>query len=410
MSKDKKTICWLSDSTTLPTGYATMTLNILNGLSKDYDCHQLAHNFTGQTLVPPIKFEDGSSINFKLHGNGMRPYYEDLIGVKLKELDADVFVTLLDTFMVTPFFPNYNFGKAKTIFYFPSDGGSGIPLGCENVLKKMDIPIAMAKFGQKQVEDMYGIKCRYIPHGVDSKMFHPLSIEEKLKLRQKFHLVDKFVIGVVARNQGRKMLDRTLKAFKLFIDKAPNAVLLLHCDPNDPAAIFPMQKMIERYKLQNRVLFTGMKYYKGFTYKEMNNVYNLFDVFLLTTSGEGFGVPLIEAMSCEIPIVATDYTTTREIVIDHNAGLPINLVGTIKEENPWVHENEILNGTLTGGWSVERGICDLKHCAEQLKLLYDNLNMRKEMGKNGRQAVLKEYDWSIVIPQWKKVMEELTRL
>ena len=256
MSKDKKTICWLSDSTTLPTGYATMTLNILNGLSKDYDCHQLAHNFTGQTLVPPIKFEDGSSINFKLHGNGMRPYYEDLIGVKLKELDADVFVTLLDTFMVTPFFPNYNFGKAKTIFYFPSDGGSGIPLGCENVLKKMDIPIAMAKFGQKQVEDMYGIKCRYIPHGVDSKMFHPLSKEEKLKLRQKFHLVDKFVIGVVARNQGRKMLDRTLKAFKLFIDKAPNAVLLLHCDPNDPAAIFPMQKMIERYKLQNRVLFT----------------------------------------------------------------------------------------------------------------------------------------------------------
>ena len=34
------------------------------------------------------------------------------------------------------------------------------------------------------------------------------------------------------------------------------------------------------------------------------------------TTGEGFGMPLAEAMSCEVPVVAVDYTTTKELLID----------------------------------------------------------------------------------------------
>ena len=44
-------------------------------------------------------------------------------------------------------------------------------------------------------------------------------------LRMKWNLHDKFVIGVVARNQPRKFLDRTLKAMNLIKDKIPNAIM-----------------------------------------------------------------------------------------------------------------------------------------------------------------------------------------
>ncbi len=46
-------------------------------------------------------------------------------------------------------FMNIDTSPAKTFFYFPSDGGGGLPIGCEAILKKINVPIAMAKFGQK---------------------------------------------------------------------------------------------------------------------------------------------------------------------------------------------------------------------------------------------------------------------
>ena len=131
------------------------------------------------------------------------------------------------------------------------------------------------------------------------------------------------------------------------------------------------------------------------------------DVFLLTTSGEGFGVPIIEAMACEVPVLVTNYTTTKELVLDHNAGFGIDLVGTEIDEHPDVHCNEILDGTITGSWDVERGICSIKDCAKKLDMMESNPEVSKRMGKNGREAVLKYYDWDVVGKDWIKVIEEL---
>jgi len=91
------------------------------------------------------------------------------------------------------------------------------------------------------------------------------------------------VHNCVARNQGRKMMDRTIKAFGIFAKGKDDVVLLMHTDPNDNAAVFDLTELVIRYNLQNKVLFTGTKYYKGFTYQQMRDVYNLMDVFFLST-------------------------------------------------------------------------------------------------------------------------------
>ena len=125
-----------------------------------------------------------------------------------------------------------------------------------------------------------------------------LSKEEKEMLKAKWGVSGKFVIGVVARNQSRKFLDRTLKSMYYIKQKIPNAVLFLHLDPYDPAGqTFNMFSMIQRYNLENRVFFSGMRAHQGFDWNKMNEVYNLMDCFYLSTSGEGFGIPIIEAMA-----------------------------------------------------------------------------------------------------------------
>lgn len=390
----KGKILMLSDSAVTVTGYATITKNILNGLTDlGWECTELSHNFIGQSLPPGLTFKDGSKLKFSLIGTGAKPYCADLIMPKIAEIQPDIFIVLLDTFMLYPWILDYNFSPATSIFYYPSDGGGGLPLGCENVLRKFNYSVAMAKFGQEQVKEVHGLDTLFIPHAVDVNNFYPLKSEEKQILKTKYGLQGKFVVGTVARNQGRKMLDRTIKTMAELAKHEPDIVLFMHTDPDDLAQVSDLRQLIRRYNLENRIIFSGMKYFNGVEYKEMNNIYNVMDVFLLTTSGEGFGVPIIEAMSCGIPTIVTDYTTTKELVID----------------NGQCGEAARLSDELTGSWNVERGIMDIKDAADKIIKLYKDPALRAHYGIVGREKVIKYYSWNVVIPQWDKLLTEIIK-
>lgn len=409
----KGRVLWLSDGPELTTGYCTISRKLLNYLTDlGWECHFLKHTGNQQTFLPGTKLEDGEEFKFHVHGAGMQPYCQDIIIPKIRELKPDVFGVLLDTFMCYPWILNLDFAPAKSLFYYPSDGGgklendkyvpgkvgAGMPLNCQQVLQKMDKSVAMAKFGQRQVEAKYGIKTDYIPHAIEPEVYKPLSEAERMIARMELsqitgiNLTDKFIIGVVARNQGRKMLDRTFMAMAEVAKKIPNAVLLIHSDKYDPASYFNPDALMYELGIQNRIIFTGTRYYKGFDYKTMNKVYNVMDVFCLGTSGEGFGIPIIEAMACGVPVLCTDYTTTWELIEQHKAGEAIKL------------GDEIL-----GTWNVGRGVMDINDCADKIVKLYNDPELRKEYGKNGREAVLKEYTWEKVAKDWDKLLTELIK-
>ncbi len=407
----------LSDSPTIPTGYSNQSSQLAQYLAKQgHEIHFLGNGYGGSTLEK-FKVEGVDEYDIKLYGATGQPYFADKISDHLRETKSDWFIVLLDTFMLIDgqnalphgWFLSVDCAPAQTMFWYPSDGGAGMPVGCEKVLQKIDHPVAMAKFGQKQVKDYYNIDTKHIPHGIDSKQFYKLPDQERLDIRKKWNLEGKFVIGVVARNQPRKFLDRTLKAMKFMNkikDRIPNAVLFLHLDPNDPAQTFNMKSLISRYNLENRIVFSGMTAMKGFPRSQMNELYNLMDVFFLSTSGEGFGVPIIEAMSAEVPVLVTNYTSTHELVIENQSGLGVELVGSDKVEvlspegplkmDAKEYDELVINGTITGGWEVERGIMDIHDAAEKLIWLYENPLERARMGQNGRKAVLEKYDFEHV--------------
>lgn len=389
----------LADSVFLPTGYSNIGKQISRYLIKQgHSIHYFSVAFNG-TTIDYARLPDGTEFNFKIYGEMQHSYFMNSIERYCKELKLDILLIILDTFMLFPAILSKDLSPAKVVFFYPSDGGNGMPKQCELVLKKMDKAVAYSKFAQKQVKDYYGLDTPYIPVGTEPNRFYKLEDMEKLKLRMKYNLFGKFVIGVVARNQPRKMLDRTFKTMALVKDKIPNAVLFLHTDPNDPAQSFNMGELIKQYNLENRVVFSGMQAHKGFDWNQMNEVYNVIDCFLLTTSGEGWGIPLIEAMSCQVPVIATDYTTTPEIVKAHNAGLGIKLSGVeeissdefFKDQKEY--DKKVMNGTIMGSWMVERGICDVYDAANKIEYLYKNPELMKQMGINGRKAVENEYDF-----------------
>jgi len=411
-TQDKKLIItMLSDSPFIPTGFSNQSKLLAKYLREQgHEVHYLANAYNG-AVISHAKLQDGTTFDYKIYGEMIHSYFQNQISEHLKKTKSDIFYILLDTFMVFPWFLNIDTSPAKVIFWYPSDGGAGMPKGCENILKKVDVPVAMSEFGQKQVFDYYGIKTEHIPHGIEPKRFYKMPDQQRIELRNRLGLNDKFVIGVVARNQPRKMLDKTLKTMFLLKDKIPNAVLLLHLDPNDPARCMDLNDLISRFNLENRVIFTGMKANEGFDWDKMNEVYNVMDCFFLSTSGEGFGIPIIESMACQVPVVATSYTTTPELVEKNNAGFGIKLAGC--EEVPYAeffnmkskdYDDKVVNGTTTGGWMVERGIIDCQDAADKIVRLFKDDQLRKVMGVNGRKAVESKYDFEKHVgPAFEKI-------
>jgi len=413
--KKKLRIAVLSDSPMIPTGYRNQMLPLANYLTEQgHEVHYMGNAFTGMPLNN-FELHDGTKCDFKLYGDMGQTYFQHQMTDILKDNMIDKFIILLDTFMLhgqDGWFLRTDTSPAKTFFWFPSDGGGGMPNGCANILNKIDQPVAMAEFGQKQVKDYYNLDVAHIPHGCDTTLFHKLPLQEQLDLKKKYGLEDKFVVGVVARNQPRKNLDRTLKTIRLLKDKIPNLVLFLHMDPDDPAQpLWRMKSLVRKFGIENRVIFSGMSALKGFPTDQMNEIYNVMDCFFLSTSGEGFGIPIIEAMACEVPVVATDYTTTPELVIKNNAGLGIELAGCdtvdMMAMDSKEYDSKTMNGTITGSWEVERGICDINSAANQIIKLYNDPILCKRLGQNGRNAVLKKYDFqNVVAPAWLKLLEE----
>jgi glycosyltransferase involved in cell wall biosynthesis len=404
-------IALLSDSPTIPTGYRNQALQLANYLhAKGHNITWMANAYNGMTLKHAT-LEDGTELPFKIYGELGQTYFANSMSRILKKEKIDRFIILLDTFMLYQTnFLMQDLSPAKSFFWFPSDGGR-FPNDCEKVLMKVDVPVAMAKFGQKQIKDYFEINTKHIPHGINTKQFYKLDENTRNKLKLDWALDGKFVIGVVARNQPRKNLDRTLKTMALLKETIPNAVLFLHLDPHDPAnGMFNMMSMIKKLDIENHVVFSGMDPMKGFPDSKMNEIYNLFDCFLLTTSGEGFGIPIIEAMSCEVPVLMTDYTTCQELVKDNNAGLGIQLSGVQNIElfnvNSKAYDSIVMDGTMTGTWDVERGFCSITDAVNKIIYLAQNPTLREEMGKNGRKAVLEQYDFNKVIgPMWEELIK-----
>lgn len=187
------------------------------------------------------------------------------------------------------------------------------------ILKTASMPTAMSKFGLEQMK-FSGIKGRYFPLGVDTKIFKPTEVDKK-----KLGYEKKFVVGCVANNletHDRKGLALTIEAFGKFHKKHPNSVFYFHGDPHQqPHRGVNMVGLAKKFGFQIHHTEWWLNY-AGLTAHEMADLYSMFDVFMLLTGGEGFGVPLIESQACDTPVIVTDFTAPRDLV-GHGWKIPI---------------------------------------------------------------------------------------
>ena len=151
---------------------------------------------------------------------------------------------------------------------------------------------------------------KYIPHGLNNKIFKPLDKEStEFKEFKKSLFRGKeydFVLLFNSRNIRRKSIPDTILAWKLFIDqlpkeKAEKCLLVLHTEPvSDHGTDLPAVIEYMFPEDDSSVVISDGK----LSTHQMSMLYNNADGVILLSSAEGWGLSLTEALLTGTPIIA----------------------------------------------------------------------------------------------------------
>jgi glycosyltransferase involved in cell wall biosynthesis len=127
-------------------------------------------------------------------------------------------------------------------------------------------------------------------------------------IRRKYHLPDQIIlyVGVL---EPRKNLPTLVRAFKSLVDRGiPHALVLVGRKGWMYTELF---QVVERLGLRERVIFPG--YVPD---EELPLLYSAADLFVYPSLYEGFGLPVLEAMACGVPVVTSNVSSMPEIAGD----------------------------------------------------------------------------------------------
>lgn len=186
----------------------------------------------------------------------------------------------------------------------------------------------------------------FIPNGVDTGRFAPISEDAKIKLRTRLALPATATIVVYAgRLVPEKRVDLLLKIWKEVHSKHPNSCLLIVGQGSEADRL----KKISGDGVQ----FTGQV-------EEATPYLQAADLFVLPSSTEGLSNAMLEAMSCGLPVLSTNVGGAPD-VIQHN-----------------------LSGYLIPAE-------DMLSLQQGLETLLDDSTLRFRLGSNARARILSDF-------------------
>lgn len=148
----------------------------------------------------------------------------------------------------------------------------------------------------------------YVPHGIDAQQtWTPGS--RKAARRLLGLPEDVFIAGICAQNIGpRKAWGEQLAAFAGFHGKHPGSLLLIHAAPEHPEGI-NLRELRSHLGLDDAVMFGE---HTAMDDPQMVNWMRSLDVLMAASYGEGFGLPIVQAQACGIPVIGTDCSAITE--------------------------------------------------------------------------------------------------
>jgi glycosyltransferase involved in cell wall biosynthesis len=147
---------------------------------------------------------------------------------------------------------------------------------------------------------------------------------------------------------------------------------------------------LRRYRLEGRADVSGPESSldRPLPDEQLNRRYNLFDVTMPPSGGEGFGLPIIESLAAGVRVVATDCSTGS------------GLVGGRGELE------RVLTTVTVGTNLIEHAVIDVDDLAARIAKLQDEPALVKQYSEAGL-AFARSLSWAALMPQWLEVIRSV---
>lgn len=157
-------------------------------------------------------------------------------------------------------------------------------------------------------------RIQVIHNGIDISRMNP-SFDIKAKRLELGLSENCRIIGTAARLNSIKNIPMMLRSFKLVLQKIPDCYLVIAGQGEDEENL---KSMVQELGIADKVKFIGLRF-------DLPEIYQLLEVFLLTSFSEGISVTLLEAMASGVPAVVTDVGGNREVVVDGETGFLVSV-------------------------------------------------------------------------------------
>lgn len=267
-----------------------------------------------------------------------------------RDWKADVVLTLQDIWPLPESFgDDVRAAGAKWVAYFPIDGVP-MPPAVEQQARKADVRIIYSKFA-RYLMDEAGLDYHYVPHAVDTDLFSPApgraALRDSMGIPQ-----DTYLVLMVATNKGypsRKSYPEAFAAFKAFQRRHPEAVLFVHAKENEAigAGLKLGQLGLQLGIPAEALRFINQEQYAlGLPSSLVADLYRAADVLLMPSMGEGFGLPIVEAQACGLPVITQDCTSMSELTVNGVACPPLQKFYTALSHWQFIADIDAVEGAL----------------------------------------------------------------
>jgi len=340
----------------------------------------------------------------------------------IKQEKPDIYLGIEDIWGLENFWTRKWWKKINSLIWTPIDSLPLLDKHTESV-KNTNNYIVQASFAQKELNKKGFNNVHLFPVPLDPSNFYKLDENKKkeLRLRQGIQEND-FIIGFVFRNQLRKSVPNMLEGFKIFKDSHPhiNAKLLFHThwgegwdiprlinekgiDPSSVLTTYFCDKCksyeIKPFSGQNLdCKFCGSKgsqqtaqITRGVDETQLNEIYNLMDVYCHAFTSGGQEIPIQEAKLNELITLVTNYSCGEDYCSEESGGLPLN----------WTEYRE-------PGTQFIKASTDSQHVAEQLFKVYSMPKEdREKMGKKAREFTIDFCSINSVCSQFESIIDKM---
>jgi glycosyltransferase involved in cell wall biosynthesis len=184
------------------------------------------------------------------------------------------------------------------------------------LVNRIDAFIAVSRYSAERFVQWSGVpkSSRFIlPNCVNLDQFEPR--ERDLVLVNRYGLRSAIVmltVGRLATGERYKGVDQVIEVMPRLLRQLPDLRYLIVGDGSDRPRL---EAKVRAQGLLDYVIFAGRV-------AEAEKVahYNLADVFVMPSHGEGFGIALIEAAACGIPVVGSSVDGSRDALLDGRLG------------------------------------------------------------------------------------------